>query len=46
MVDLAVRAYELERGQRPNEWRDLVPVYLKAVPQDPFTGTNLSYSLR
>jgi hypothetical protein len=46
LLDLAVRAYELERGRRPKELADLVPVYLKAIPQDPFTATNLSYSLR
>jgi hypothetical protein len=43
MIDLATRAYELDRGKRPASVADLVPDYLKAVPQDPFTGTNMSY---
>ncbi len=41
MVDLAARTYELEKGQRPKNLSDLVPDYLKAIPQDPLTGTNL-----
>ena len=45
-MDLATRAYELEKGHRPASSTDLVPDYLKAVPQDPFTGTNLVYSPR
>jgi hypothetical protein len=45
-VDLAARAYELERGTPPKSFADLVPAYLKAVPHDPLTGTNLAYSPR
>jgi hypothetical protein len=45
-MDLAARAYELEKGRRPAIPADLVPDYLKAIPQDPFTGTNLVYSPR
>jgi hypothetical protein len=41
LVDLAARAYELENGHRPTSVADLVPVYLKAVPQDPLNDTNL-----
>jgi competence protein ComGC len=44
MMDLAARAYELDRGKKPTSTTDLVPAYLKAIPQDPFTGTNLVYS--
>jgi hypothetical protein len=40
-LELAARAYELEKGHRPASPADLVPDYLKAIPQDPFTGTNL-----
>jgi hypothetical protein len=40
-LDLAARAYELERGHRPASPTELVPDYLKAIPRDPFTGTNL-----
>ena len=43
-VDLAARAYELENGHPPANIADLVPDYIKAVPQDPVTGTNLVYS--
>lgn len=41
---LAARAYELEKGKPPANLTDLAPDYLKAVPLDPFTGTNLVYS--
>ena len=43
LVQAAARAYELEKGQRPKTLDDLVPAYLKAIPQDPVTGTNLNY---
>ena len=33
-LDLAARAYELEKGHRPASPGDLVPDYLKAVPLD------------
>ena len=41
MLDLAARAYELDKGHPPASAADLVPDYLKAVPQDPVTGTNM-----
>jgi len=44
LMDLAARAYELDQGKKPASAADLVPAYLKSVPQDPFTGTNLIYS--
>ncbi len=43
MLDLAARAYELEKGERPKTIADLVPDYLKTIPLDPFTGTNIVY---
>jgi hypothetical protein len=46
MIDLAARAYELDKGHPPASTADLVPDYLKAVPQDPVTGTNMVYSPR
>ena len=46
MVDFAARAYELDKGHPPASLADLVPDYLKAVPQDPLTGTNMVYSPR
>jgi hypothetical protein len=42
-LSLAARAYELEKGQPPKSPDDVVPAYLKTVPQDPVTGTNLKY---
>ena len=44
LIDLATRAYELDKGHRPASLADLVPEYLKAIPQDPVTGTNLVYT--
>jgi hypothetical protein len=46
MIALAARAYELGKGHPPASVADLVPDYLKAIPQDPVTGTNLTYSPR
>jgi hypothetical protein len=43
LIQLAARAYELEKGERPKSLADLVPVYLKTIPQDPGTGTNVAY---
>lgn len=42
MLNLASRAYELEHGKRPLRVEELVPSYLRAVPKDPETGTNLA----
>lgn len=35
-VALALRLYELDHGQRPEQLADLVPDYLEAIPKDPF----------
>ena len=43
LLHLATRAYELERGERPKSLADLVPAYLKSIPQDSITGTNMTY---
>jgi hypothetical protein len=43
MIELALRAHELEKGTRPTNLNELVPYYLKAIPQDPGTGSNLVY---
>ena len=43
LVTLAARAYELDKGARPKALAELVPSYLKTIPQDPVTGTNLTY---
>jgi hypothetical protein len=44
IVALAARAYEFDKGKPPTTVSDLVPDYLKAIPQDPSTGTNLVYT--
>ncbi len=41
ILNLAARAYELEKGAKPGKPEHLVPEYLKAVPIDPTTGTNI-----
>jgi hypothetical protein len=46
LIDLAARAHELDKGKPPANLADLVPDYLKAIPQDPLTGTNMVYSPR
>jgi len=42
LIHLASRAYELDKGERPKTLSALVPGYLKAIPQDPTTGTALA----
>src|SRR5690606_34927116 len=42
-LQLAARAYELDKGAAPKAASDLVPDYLKAVPQNPSTGLELPY---
>lgn len=46
MLQFAAHAYELEKGRPPASAAALVPDYLKAVPQDPFGGTNMVYPPR
>jgi hypothetical protein len=43
LIQLAARACELEKGERPKSLADLVPAYLKTIPQDPLSGTNMTY---
>ena len=43
MLDLAARAYESDKGQHPKSADDLVPGYLKSIPLDPVTGTNIAF---
>jgi hypothetical protein len=42
IIDLAVRAYALQKGHPPSSPADLVPAYLKNVPTDPTTGANMA----
>jgi hypothetical protein len=44
MIAFATRAYELEKGKSPATISDLVPDYLKAIPKNPITGSNLVLS--
>ena len=41
MVDFAARAFELQKGKPAASVTNLVPDYLKAVPKNPVTGSNL-----
>ena len=41
MIQVAVRAFELEKGTPPKTISDLAPDYLKTIPTDPLTGTNM-----
>ncbi|HEY9508382.1 MAG TPA: hypothetical protein VIV82_00835 [Verrucomicrobiae bacterium] len=43
ILQLAARAYELDKGEAPKAANDLVPDYLKAIPQNPTTGLELPY---
>jgi hypothetical protein len=42
MVEIAARAYLLEKGHRPNNVENLVPAYLSVVPQDPVSGKDMT----
>jgi hypothetical protein len=42
IIQLAVRAYELEKGHPPASINDLVPAYLNTVPLDPATGKGMT----
>ncbi|UCE58867.1 MAG: hypothetical protein JSU63_15675 [Phycisphaerales bacterium] len=44
-IALAIRLYELDRGERPESLSDLVSDYLSEVPADPFAsdGTTIRY---
>ena len=43
---LAVERYRLEKGGLPGTLRELVPDFLKSVPQDPFDGQHLRFRRR
>jgi hypothetical protein len=43
LAALAVERYRLAEGQLPKSLDNLVPVYVKIVPKDPFDGENLRY---
>ncbi|MFA5070329.1 MAG: hypothetical protein WC528_03525 [Patescibacteria group bacterium] len=41
---LAVRAFEIDNNRLPTSLSELVPKYLEAVPEDPYSGQSLLYS--
>src|ERR1044071_4505749 len=43
MIDLAVRAFELDRNRYPAGLENLVPEYPAGAPVDPGTGSNMTY---
>ncbi len=45
IVSLALSAYVTDHGQYPQELSMLVPDYMSAVPEDPFSGGALCYRL-
>jgi hypothetical protein len=45
IIELSLRAYQLDQGRRPARLSDLVPEYLPAVPQDPFSDGDMKYRL-
>jgi hypothetical protein len=42
---LAIERYRLAEGRLPQALSDLVPVYLEAIPTDPFDGQELRYDV-
>jgi len=42
LINLANRAYELEKGKRPATIAELAPGYLKAIPPDPVTAAPMA----
>jgi hypothetical protein len=44
IVQLAAHGYALDKGRPPANAADLVPDYLKAIPQDPLTGAKVVYA--
>ncbi|MDB6026935.1 MAG: hypothetical protein JWM68_3158 [Verrucomicrobiales bacterium] len=42
MLDCAGRMFELEKSRKPTSAQELVPTYLKMIPQDATTQTNLT----
>ena len=41
---LALKAYKRDNGRLPDSLNNLVPVYISALPQDPFDGKMMKYS--
>jgi hypothetical protein len=43
IIAFAARAYQLDHQQKPRSVGDLVPGYLKTIPQDPLTGNTMAW---
>jgi hypothetical protein len=43
---LALRLHELEKGSLPKDLHDLVPTYLSAMPEDPFSKGSLKWNAK
>lgn len=43
MIELSIRAYQLENGTSPKALLELVPRFLTVLPIDPYSGTNFHY---
>ena len=43
VVDLAIRAYQMDSGRPPSKLLDLVPKYLPVVPDDPCAAGPMKY---
>jgi hypothetical protein len=44
-ADFAIRLFVGERGHPPRELAELVPDYLNAIPEDPYSGKAICYRL-
>lgn len=44
LIELALSAYEQEKGRKPKSLSDLAPAYLRRFPLDPGTGAPMAYS--
>lgn len=42
---LAIERYRLKNGKLPKELNELVPLYLEAVPKDPFDSKSVKYKI-
>lgn len=46
MIQMAVQAYKLEKGDQPKSISDLVPDFLRTPPLDPLAETNVALKLK
>lgn len=41
---LVIKAYQVDNSKLPESLNDLVPKYIKSIPEDPFDGNNIRYN--